>query len=250
MSEPHRGIEAQDLGRSFGEVEAVKDVSFSVEPGEVVGLLGPNGAGKTTTLRMLATLLRPSKGTARIDGHDILEAPLEVRRSVGYLTGDTGLYGRLSPIEFLTYFGELYGMDRATIARHLDRTITLLGIGDFANKRCETLSTGQQQRVSISRAVFHDPAVLLLDEPTSGLDILSARNILAFFRAEADRGKAVILSTHILSEVELICDRAIIIHRGVVRHRGTLTELLEQSGATHSTEGFFSLLGEEASSTW
>ncbi len=250
MDAPTPAIEALGLGRFFGTLEAVKEVEFSVHSGEVVGLLGPNGAGKTTALRMLATLLKPSKGTARIEGHDILEAPLKVRRCVGYLTGDTGLYGRLSPIEFLTYFGKLYGMGRSTITRHLERTIALLGLGDFAHKRCETLSTGQRQRVSIGRAVFHDPPVLLLDEPTAGLDILAARNILRFFRDEADRGKAVILSTHILSEVELICDRALIIHRGVVRHRGTLDELMAKSGATHATEGFFSLLGEEAVSTW
>lgn len=210
----------------------------------VVGLLGPNGAGKTTTLRMLATLLRPTEGTASVAGFDVATQPLEVRRSVGYLTGDTGLYGRLTPLEVLRYFGDLHGMAASETKRRSAELVERLGIGEFATRRCEALSTGQRQRVSIARAFLHDPAVLILDEPTSGLDILAAREILQLFREEATRGKAVLLSTHILAEVELLCDRATIIHRGSVRAEGSLAELAAISGAATLGQGFFQLLGE------
>lgn len=224
------------------------DLDLDVAAGEVVGLLGPNGAGKTTTLRMLATLLTPTSGAATVAGYDVQAAPLEVRRRLGYLTGDTGLYGRLTPREVLRYFGQLHGMAPAPLAARIDELVALLGIGGYADRRCETLSTGQKQRVSIARAVLHDPAVLILDEPTSGLDILAARDILRFFRAQADAGKAVLLSTHILAEVELICDRAAIIHKARVRHIGSLAELQARGGSDTLAAGFFHLLGEDAPS--
>ncbi len=240
----HRGVHARGLGRRFGTFDAVIDLDLDVPPGAVVGLLGPNGAGKTTTLRMLATLLRPSTGHATVGGHDVVAAPLGVRRSVGYLTGDTGLYGRLTPREVLRYFGRLHGLEPAHLARRIDGLTEEIGLSDFADRRCETLSTGQKQRVSIARAVLHDPAVLILDEPTSGLDILAARDILALFRAAADDGKAVLLSTHIMAEVELICDRAVIIHHARVVAEGSLEELRERSGADSLSGGFLQLLGE------
>jgi sodium transport system ATP-binding protein len=240
----HQGISVAGLGRTFGELEAVKDVHFDVVPGEVVGLLGPNGAGKTTTLRMLATLLEPSVGGAFVGGHDIRRSQLEVRASVGYLTGDTGLYARLTPEEVLTYFGELHGMSAKEIDNRLEEVIALLHLEEFARQRCDTLSTGQKQRVSIARTVFHDPKVLILDEPTSGLDILAARDVLRFFRSEADGGKAVLISTHILAEVDLICDRAAVIHHGEIRHYGTLTELATAAGCSTFSGSFFRLLGE------
>ncbi len=238
------GIVARGLTRRFGAQVAVDDVSLEVAPGQVVGLLGPNGAGKTTTLRMLATLLSPSSGAASVGGADVVRDPLGARARLGYLTGDTGLYARLTPREVLAYFGELHGLPRARIRQRTDALVDLLGLGPFADKRCGALSTGQKQRVSIARAVLHDPPVLILDEPTSGLDILAARDILRFFRAEADRGKAVLLSTHIMAEVELICDRATIIHRARVRHAGTLAELAHAAGAPTLSAGFFDLLGE------
>jgi sodium transport system ATP-binding protein len=219
-------------------------VSFEVRPGEVVGLLGPNGAGKTTTLRMLATLLKPTSGQGWVGGHSLLESPRKVRAVLGYLTGDTGLYGRLSPREVLVYFGLLHGMDRAQIAAQTDLLDGALGLAPFMDQRCETLSTGQRQRTSIARALIHDPDVLILDEPTSGLDLLAAREILTFFRAAADEGKAVLMSTHIMGEVALICDRAAIIHHGAIRTTGTLDELHAQTGASTLAQGFLTLLGE------
>ena len=241
---PHDGIVAYGLGRRFGEITAAADVDIEVPPGTVTGLLGPNGAGKTTTLRMLATLLQPTAGTAHVGGFDIGSQPIEVKRHIGYLTGDTGLYGKLTPRELLRYFGRLHGIDKRCIERRIAHVIEVVGIESFQDRHCEKLSSGQKQRVSIGRAVLHDPPVLILDEPTSGLDILAARDILKFFRAEADRGKAVLLSTHIMAEVELICDRAAIIHRGRIRHAGSLTELAAISGASSLSAGFFELLGE------
>jgi sodium transport system ATP-binding protein len=242
---PHTGILCDGLTRSFGTLVAARDVSFEVRPGEVVGLLGPNGAGKTTTLRMLATLLKPSSGQGWVGGHSVLDAPRDVRAVLGYLTGDTGLYGRLSPREVLDYFGKLHGLDPARIASQTERLDGALGLAPFMDQRCETLSTGQRQRTSIARALIHDPDVLILDEPTSGLDLLAAREILGFFRAAADEGKAVLMSTHIMGEVALICDRAAIIHHGAIRTTGTLEELHAQTGASTLAQGFLTLLGED-----
>ncbi|MGM0575632.1 MAG: ABC transporter ATP-binding protein [Myxococcota bacterium] len=240
----HEGVIAEDLGRTFGSVVALDGLSIEARPGEVVGLLGPNGAGKTTAMRILATLLTPTTGRAWVGGYEVGVEPVEVRRRLGYLTGDTGLYGRLTPREVLRYFGRLHGLGGDALEARIDDLARLVGARSFAERRCESLSTGQKQRVSIARAVVHDPAVLVLDEPTSGLDILAARDILGLFRDEADRGKAVILSTHILAEVELICDRASIIHHGTVRASGTLDDLLERAGAASLSQGFFTLLGE------
>jgi len=242
--EPHAGILATGLTRRYGSFLAASDVNLEVRPGEVVGLLGPNGAGKTTTLRMLATLLAPTQGSARVGGHDVVDASREVRSALGYLTGDTGLYGRLTPREVLNYFGALHGMNAPDIASRTEALDDALGLAAFIDQRCDTLSTGQKQRASIARALVHDPDVLILDEPTSGLDLLAARDILAFFRAAAQQGKAVLMSTHIMAEVALICDRAAIIHHGTIRAEGTLDELQELSGAQDLTQGFLELLGE------
>ena len=240
----HPGILASGLTRRYGTLLAAHDVSLEVKPGEVVGLLGPNGAGKTTTLRMLATLLAPTEGHAWVGGHDVVTASRQVRASLGYLTGDTGLYGRLTPREVLNYFGALHGMGRQEIESRTETLDGALGLAPFIDQRCDTLSTGQKQRASIARALVHDPDVLILDEPTSGLDLLAAREILNFFREAAQQGKAVLMSTHIMAEVALICDRAAVIHHGTIRASGTLQELQAISGAKDLTQGFLTLLGE------
>ena len=237
-------IEVTGLQRTFGEVVAVRDLSFRVEAGQIFGLLGPNGAGKTTALRVLSTLIVPTAGTARVAGYDVVTDPLDVRRSLGYLTGDTGLYARLTPAELLRFFGELHDMPRLALEARIDHLVASLDIAEFRDRHCGKLSTGQQQRVSIARALVHDPPVLVLDEPTSGLDILSAQYILELLRGERDRGKAILFSTHVMAEAELLCDRIGLLHRGALLAVGTLDELLAPTGARSLTEAFLRAVAE------
>jgi sodium transport system ATP-binding protein len=237
-----QGIEADRLTRRFGLLTAADAVELRVAPGQVWGLVGPNGAGKTTTLRMLATLLAPSAGTARVAGFDVVREPLEVRRRLGYLTGETGLYGRLTGRQNLQYLGRLHGMAPARLRDRIEALTALLELGPFLDRKAETLSTGQRQRVSIARAVLHEPQVLVLDEPTASLDLLAAREVLRFFRSEAARGAAVLFSSHILAEVEILCDGAAIIHRGRILAQGTLGDLQSLAGEPTLAQGFLSLL--------
>ena len=220
------------------EVRAVDGVSFECRAGEVFGLLGLNGAGKTTTLRMLSTALTPTGGKAVICGHDVATASREVRRSIGFLSGTTGLYHRLSAREMVSYFGELHGLSGADLKKRVDDVIDYFGIDKYASVRCEKLSTGMKQKVNIARTVVHDPPVLILDEPTSGLDVLAASATIDFVRSYRDDGKCVLFSTHIMSEAERLCDRIGIIHQGELRACGTLDELRENTGQ-HYLEDIF-----------
>ncbi len=242
-------ILVQDLARSFGDLDAVRHVRFDVQPGTIFGLLGANGAGKTTTLRMLATLLQPSSGTARIHGHDIRESPIEVRKNLGYLTGDTGLYGRLTPKETFVFFGKLYGMSPEEIKTRTEWLVNGLGMAEFFHTKCGKLSTGQQQRVNIARALLHDPAVLIFDEPTSGLDIISAQFILDVLREEKERGKTVLFSTHILAEAELLCDVIGLLHQGQLLHVGTLDEICSRWEADSLTHAMIRATESQAEAT-
>jgi sodium transport system ATP-binding protein len=223
-------IEAERLCKVFqdkkrGEVRAVSDVSFVCKPGEIYGLLGANGAGKTTTLRMLATILEPTSGTARVAGFDLMKNPEEVRANVGFLSTATALYGRLTAQEMVEYFGRLYGLDEPTIKRRIDEIFTRLEMNDFRDRRCDKLSTGMKQKVSIARTLVHDPQVMIFDEPTLGLDVMAARTIVQFIRECRDNGKTVIFSTHVMSEVEKLCDHIGIIHGGMLLTEGTLPDL-------------------------
>jgi len=175
-------VEVKNLKKTFkdrkcGFIDAVSDISFSFEAGEVFGFLGPNGAGKTTLLRMLSTILSPTDGTATIGGYDIRENPLEVRSRIGFLTGNTGLYSRLTAVEMLYYIGSLYGMNKEALKRRCDEVSELLDMEAFLHRKCGQLSTGQRQRISIARTIIHDPPVLFLDEPTLGLDVMTSRTI-------------------------------------------------------------------------
>jgi sodium transport system ATP-binding protein len=226
-------IEAERLCKVFqdkkrGEVRAVSDVSFVCKPGEIYGLLGANGAGKTTTLRMLATILEPTSGTARVAGFDLMKQPEEVRANVGFLSTATALYGRLTAQEMVEYFGRLYGLDEPTIKRRIDQIFTRLEMNDFRDRRCDKLSTGMRQKVSVARTLVHDPPVMIFDEPTSGLDVMAARTIVQFIRECRDHGKTVIFSTHVMSEVEKLCNHVGIIHGGILLTEGTLTELRQR----------------------
>ena len=222
---------------------AVDGVSFRVLPGEIYGLLGPNGAGKTTTLRMISGLLRPSSGQVFIEGLDVTDDPQSVKQSIGYLTANTGLYIRLSAKELLEYFATLYGLSRARARARVAELSEWLGMGDFLNLRCGALSTGQKQRTNIARALIADPPILILDEPTLGLDVLSNRLILEFIRTQADSGKAVLLSTHALDEIELMCRRIGLIHNGRLIAEGDLPLLRQRTGRERLSEVFLALVG-------
>ncbi len=238
-------LEAVNLGKEYGSVEALKRLDLHVHGGEVVGLLGPNGAGKTTSLRMLAGILAPTHGRAAVCGFDTLRSPLDVKQRLGFLTGDTKLYKRLTPREMLRFFGRLHEMDDSLIAERTERLFSHLKMEGFADRQCGTLSTGQQQKANIARTLVHDPPVLILDEPTTALDIVTGKFILdAILQAKAE-GRAVLFSTHVMGEAEYLCDRIILIHRGVVKAEGSLMELQEQTGRQALTEIFLSLIGDD-----
>ncbi len=242
-------IQANDLCKIFkdkkrGEVRAVDGVSFECKPGEVFGLLGPNGAGKTTTLRMLSTALKPTSGTALIDGLDVVQEPQKARKRIGFLSGNTGLYGRLSAREMVTYFGKLYGMQKDAIAERIDKIFTMLDMLDFADARNDKLSSGMKQKVSIARSVVHDPPVMVFDEPTTGLDVMSSRTIVGFINRCREDGKSVIFSTHIMSEAARLCDRIAIIHNGRIYAAGTVQDILNTSGCDNLEDAFIKIIGE------
>jgi sodium transport system ATP-binding protein len=228
-------IEARHLVKRFhdkkrGTVCAVDNVSFCCRAGEIYGLLGVNGAGKTTTLRMLATILAPSEGTALVAGFDVARDAQNVRSHVGFLSAATALYGRLSAQEMVEYFGRLHGLDEPTLRRRIDEIFARLDMNDFRDRRCDKLSTGMKQKVSIARTLVHDPSVMIFDEPTAGLDVLAARTIAGFIRECRDNGKTVVFSTHVMSEAEKLCDHIGIIHGGKLLAEGTLAELRMRFG--------------------
>lgn len=228
-----------------GEKRAVDGLSFRVGAGQIYGLLGPNGAGKTTCLRILSGLMKPSSGHAILAGHDVGEDPEQVKRSIGFLTANTGLYQRLSPRELLTYFADLHGLSVEQRERRVEHLIEWLGIGDFADLRCGALSTGQRQRTSIGRALVGDPPILILDEPTLGLDVLSNRVILDFIVRERQEGKAILLSTHYLDEAESMCDQIGLLHNGALIAEGSLDELRSLTGLERLSSIFLKLVHAE-----
>jgi sodium transport system ATP-binding protein len=243
-------IEAENLAKDYKtgwwkSHRAVKGVSFTCKPGEVFGLLGPNGAGKTTILRMVSTALVPSEGTTRIDGVDVRRHPSEARARLGFLSGNTGLYGRLTGRETLLYFGRLHGMDDRALRDRIDALAETFSLASFLDKRCESLSTGMKQKINLSRALIHDPPALVLDEPTNGLDVITIRAMTRFIETERARGKTILLSTHQMNEVEGLCDRVGLIHHGRLCFTGTVKELRDASGGSLE-EAFFRLAGAES----
>ena len=244
-------IEALHLTKTFrdrkrGGIHAVEDVSFRVGPGQIYGLLGANGAGKTTTLRLLATLLRPTSGTAVVAGHDICDAPGAVRAQVGFLATTTALYGRLTAREMIAYFGWLNGLAEPEIERRILRLADELEMHEFLDRRCEKFSTGMKQKTAIARTLIHDPAVMIFDEPTLGLDVMTARSVLRFVRECRARGKTVIYSTHVMSEVEKLCDVVGIIHDGRLLAEGSVAALAQQTCERDMEEIFVKLVTAEA----
>lgn len=239
-------IRFDGLSKRYGALEAVRDLRLEVAPGEIYALLGPNGAGKTTALRCLATLLGPTAGTASVDGADVRAEPLVVRRKIGFLAASMGLYERLTARELIAYFGRLHGLSGAALDRRVDGLVDFFGIGEFADRYCGRLSTGQRQRTAVARAIVHDPPALILDEPTLGLDVISGETIYGFMREERERGKAILFSTHQMAEVELLADRVGVLSRGRLVAEGTIEELLARTGETNLARAFLRLVGDGA----
>jgi sodium transport system ATP-binding protein len=221
---------------------AVDSISFTCQPGRVYSLLGPNGAGKTTTLRMIATIFLPSSGSISVCGHDTVKESEMVRRKIGFLTGSTGLYGRLTPNELISYFAKLYGVSNDDLVLRKQKLFDLLDMHEFQNKRIAKLSTGMKQKVNICRTMIHDPEVVIFDEPTSGLDVISAENIIELIRECKIQGKTVIFSSHIMSEVDLLCDDLAIINKGKLLYQGTMEEFRSNMQAENLTAEFIRIV--------
>jgi sodium transport system ATP-binding protein len=229
------------LEKTLGKNKVLRGISFQANSGEIFGLLGPNGAGKTTTLRIICTLLAPDAGSVEVLGFDTLTAPEEVRRRVGVVTAEIGVYARLSARENITYFAELSGVLDGELDRRVDAVIDRLDMGSFAKQRAESLSSGQKQKVAIARAIVHDPEILMFDEPTSNLDVLASREIRDFMVESRGRGKCVIFSTHVLHDAERLCDRVTILHQGTVVASGTTADV--RGSHRDLEEAFLELVG-------
>ena len=230
--------------RSNGHIlVAVDKLSFQVRPGEVYGLLGPNGAGKTTTLRMILGLLAPTSGDAVVGGFRATTQSDEVKRRIGLVSATSGLYQWLTPREMLLFFADLYGVQPSKAKERLEELTNLFELGGFVDQRCATLSTGQKQRVTLARALMHDPPVMLLDEPTRGLDVIGTDVVFRYISKLRSLGKAVVVSTHRLDEASHVCDRMGLMHRGCLRHEGTFSELQQSTGCSTLFQMFLQLLG-------
>jgi sodium transport system ATP-binding protein len=234
----------QEMRVKEKSLKVLHDVSFECRPGRIFSLLGPNGAGKTTTLRTIATILAPTSGTVRVCNIDVKQNPRGARAKMGFLTGTTGLYERLTPNELIAYFGRLNGMDPGIIEERKNHLYDLLGMHDFANKRIGKLSTGMKQKVSITRTMIHDPEVVVFDEPTTGLDVITAKNIIELIRDCKNQQKTVIFSSHIMSEVDLLCDDLAIIHNGRILFNDTMENFRKQMHTNNLTEEFIHIVSQ------
>ncbi len=240
-------IHVENLTKSFrdlrrGQVLAVDHVSFDVKPGEIFGLLGPNGAGKTTTMRILCTVLKPTGGIATLAGFDVVTHASQVRQNIGFLSASTAIYDRMTAWEMVEYFGKLYGMTPDHLRKRMETLFADLQMNDFRDVLGAKMSTGMRQKVSIARAIVHDPPVMIFDEPTLGLDVLVARAVLQNIERLRAEGKCILYSTHIMREVEKICDRVAIVSKGKIQAAGTLDELREKYGQRDLEELFFQLV--------
>ncbi len=229
-----------DLRR--GKFVALDGISFDALPGQVFGLLGPNGAGKTTALRILSTILRPTSGQATINGADVVTQPDLVRHQIGFMSANTAVYDRMTSWEMVEYFGKLYGMKSEPLRERMEHLFERLKMNEIRDLLGSKMSTGMKQKVSIARAIVHDPPVLIFDEATSGLDVLVARALLQTVADLRTQGKCVVFSTHIMREAEKLCDRIAIVHRGRILAEGTLQELLDSHQETDLEELFFKLI--------
>jgi sodium transport system ATP-binding protein len=242
-------IRVRQLTKSYtdvhrGECVALAGISFDALPGQVYGLLGPNGAGKTTALRILSTVLRPTSGMASVSGYDVITQPAHVRRVIGFVSSNTAVYDRMTAWEMVEYFARLHGLQNDELRDRMERLFERLKMRDFRDVLGAKMSTGMKQKVSIARALVHDPPVLIFDEATAGLDVLVARSLLQTVAELRDHGKCIVFSTHIMREVERLCDRIAIVHRGHMLTEGSRDELAERHGERDMEELFFRLISE------
>jgi sodium transport system ATP-binding protein len=242
-------IQVEGLTKIFhdkkrGKIVAVNNLQFNCQKGQVFGLLGPNGAGKTTTLRILATIMLPTKGEIIVNGLDVVRHAAKVRRQIGFLSSETGLYDRFTPRETILFFGRINGMEDKIIEKRMAEIFQNLDMEDFQDVRVNKLSTGMKQKLSIARSIIHNPPVLILDEPTVGLDIITAKTVIEYVKSFRDQGKCIIYSTHIMREAEKLCDVIAVIHQGNLIAQGTLEELKKNSSFNDLEEIFFELINQ------
>lgn len=242
-------IHVRELTKSYadlrnGQFVALAGVSFDAHPGEIYGLLGPNGAGKTTLLRIMSTVLQPSGGNVTINGYDVVKHPSPVRRQIGFVSNNTAVYDRMTAYEMVEYFGQLHGLESAVLDERIENIFARMEMNDIREVLGAKMSTGMKQKVSIARALVHDPPVLIFDEATVGLDVLVGRALLDIVADLRDQGKCILFSTHIMREVERLCDRVAIIYRGHILADGTPDELRDQYEEDDLEELFFKLISQ------
>jgi sodium transport system ATP-binding protein len=235
----------KELGIQQDSINAVSNVSFECKPGRIFSLLGPNGAGKTTILRMIATILKPTSGSIKVAGFDTQHEDQDVRKRIGFITGSTALYERLTTNELIKYFADLNGVEKSVYEKRKKELFELLGIDGFANKKIGQLSSGMKQKVSLVRTMIHNPEVVVFDEPTSGLDVIAAKNIIELIKRCKDEGRTVIFSSHIMSEVELLCDDLVVLHKGSLIYNGTMETFKRQMTTKNLTEEFIYLIEKQ-----
>lgn len=244
-------IRVNNLKKDFydkkkGKIEAVNKVDFHCRRGQIFGLLGPNGAGKTTTLRILATMMKPTEGEALVNGYNVVKEAHKVRQSIGFLSGETGLYDRFTPRETILFFGRINGLSEKLISTRMEEIFQILDMNSFKDVRVDKLSTGMKQKLSIARAIIHDPPVLIFDEPTVGLDVITARVVVNYIKEFRKQGKCIIFSTHQMQEAERLCDEIAIIHKGKILSTGTLAGLQTKFQEVDLEEIFFKLVKVKA----
>lgn len=246
MSSKSIEVRTVDLTKRFEinrkeKITAVRKMNLEATSGEVLGILGPNGAGKTTALRMVSTILKPTSGTAVVEGNDVVENPLAVRQSIGYLATEMGLYGRLTPKETLTFFARINGLEEDRIEPRMEEVFDILDMEDFLGRKVNNLSTGMKQKLSLARSIIHDPPILIFDEPTQGLDLMTSKTVTDYIEEFKEEGKTIILSTHIMHVAEKLCDKVAILFEGEVKAFGGVNQLLKRHGEEDLESLFFNV---------